>query len=68
MRSFRTRWVCDMLSMLIISRYVGTYNVEYQQRDTDRYQQAIDLMTRRLLASGQKPVTVGTFFSLGHST
>lgn len=30
--------------------------------------QAIDLMTRRLLASGQKPVTVGTFFSLGHST
>jgi high-affinity nickel-transport protein len=25
-------------------------------------------MTRRLLAAGQKPVTVGTFFSLGHST
>lgn len=30
--------------------------------------QAIDLMTRRLVASGQCPVTVGTFFSLGHST
>ncbi|KAJ5605551.1 hypothetical protein N7510_008332 [Penicillium lagena] len=29
---------------------------------------AIDLMTRRLLATGQRPVTVGTFFSLGHST
>ena len=29
---------------------------------------AIDLMTRRLIASGQKPVTVGTYFSLGHST
>ncbi|KAL2872583.1 high-affinity nickel-transport protein-domain-containing protein [Aspergillus lucknowensis] len=29
---------------------------------------AIDLMTRRLLTTGQKPVTVGTFFSLGHST
>ncbi|KAH8696054.1 high-affinity nickel-transport protein-domain-containing protein [Talaromyces proteolyticus] len=29
---------------------------------------AIDLMTRRLLATGQSPVTVGTFFSLGHST
>lgn len=29
---------------------------------------AIDLMTRRLIASGQRPVTVGTFFSLGHST
>lgn len=29
---------------------------------------AIDLMTRRLIASGRRPVTVGTFFSLGHST
>ncbi|GAB7363746.1 hypothetical protein MBLNU230_g4314t1 [Neophaeotheca triangularis] len=29
---------------------------------------AIDLMTRRLVAAGQHPVTVGTFFSLGHST
>ncbi|KAL9053896.1 MAG: hypothetical protein Q9162_004469 [Coniocarpon cinnabarinum] len=29
---------------------------------------AIDLMTRRLVASDQRPVTVGTFFSLGHST
>ncbi|KAF8540849.1 high-affinity nickel-transport protein-domain-containing protein [Trichophaea hybrida] len=29
---------------------------------------AIDLMTRRLIASGQKPVAVGFFFSLGHST
>ena len=25
-------------------------------------------MTRRLLAAGQRPVTVGLFFSLGHST
>ncbi|EWC44512.1 hypothetical protein DRE_06780 [Drechslerella stenobrocha 248] len=29
---------------------------------------AIDLMTRRLLAAGQRPVTIGTWFSLGHST
>jgi high-affinity nickel-transport protein len=29
---------------------------------------AIDLMTRRLIASGKEPVTVGTWFSLGHST
>ncbi|KAK1777527.1 high-affinity nickel-transport protein-domain-containing protein [Copromyces sp. CBS 386.78] len=29
---------------------------------------AIDLMTRRLIATGQRPVAVGTFFSLGHST
>jgi len=28
----------------------------------------IDMMTRRLIATGQKPVAVGTFFSLGHST
>ncbi|KAI0180098.1 Ni2+-Co2+ transporter transition metal uptake transporter [Hypoxylon sp. FL1284] len=29
---------------------------------------AIDLTTRRLALTGQRPVTVGTFFSLGHST
>ncbi|KAF8455384.1 high-affinity nickel-transport protein-domain-containing protein [Terfezia claveryi] len=29
---------------------------------------AIDLMTRTLIASGQRPVTVGMYFSLGHST
>jgi high-affinity nickel-transport protein len=28
----------------------------------------IDLMTRRLIADGSRPVTVGMFFSLGHST
>ncbi|EKD17581.1 uncharacterized protein L3040_006701 [Drepanopeziza brunnea f. sp. 'multigermtubi'] len=29
---------------------------------------AIDLMTRRLVAAGARPVTVGTWFSLGHAT
>jgi len=29
---------------------------------------AIDLMTRRLIASGRNPVAVGMYFSLGHST
>ena len=29
---------------------------------------AIDLTTRRLIAAGQRPVAVGSFFSLGHST
>ncbi|KAJ3058807.1 hypothetical protein HDU98_005132 [Podochytrium sp. JEL0797] len=29
---------------------------------------AIDNVTRRLIEDGQQPVTVGTFFSLGHST
>ena len=37
------------------------------RRSTDT-RKAIDLMTRRLLAAGQRPVTVGFFFSLGHST
>lgn len=29
---------------------------------------AIDNMTRRLMSEGQRPVTVGLYFSLGHST
>ncbi|PHH74247.1 hypothetical protein CDD82_5036 [Ophiocordyceps australis] len=29
---------------------------------------AIDLVTRRLIAAGQRPASVGCFFSLGHST
>jgi len=29
---------------------------------------AIDNVTRKLMSDGQKPVTVGLFFSLGHST
>ncbi|RDA82714.1 hypothetical protein CP532_4847 [Ophiocordyceps camponoti-leonardi (nom. inval.)] len=29
---------------------------------------AIDLVTRRLVADGRRPATVGTFFSLGHAT
>ncbi|KEZ42694.1 High-affinity nickel transport protein nic1 [Scedosporium apiospermum] len=29
---------------------------------------AIDLSTRRLIAAGRRPVSVGTFFALGHST
>ncbi|RDA92060.1 hypothetical protein CP533_0978, partial [Ophiocordyceps camponoti-saundersi (nom. inval.)] len=29
---------------------------------------AIDLVTRRLVADGRRPTTVGTFFSLGHAT
>ncbi|PBP17197.1 NicO-domain-containing protein [Diplocarpon rosae] len=38
------------------------------KKSTDLNPQAIDLMTRRLVADGQRPTTVGTFFSLGHST
>ena len=60
-------WVSAMLSMqttflYVRSRPAGRHN------DFLSGGQAIDLMTRRLIASGQRPVTVGTFFSLGHST
>jgi nickel/cobalt transporter (NiCoT) family protein len=60
---------------LILSRHthlLGTAALAYSlglrhALDADHIS-AIDLMTRRLIATGQKPVTVGTFFSLGHST
>jgi nickel/cobalt transporter (NiCoT) family protein len=60
---------------LILSKHthlVGTAALAYSlglrhALDADHIS-AIDLMTRRLIATGQRPVTVGTFFSLGHST
>lgn len=52
-----------------ISVYSLTLSSFEEENVADWYaNQAIDLMTRRLIASGQRPVTVGTFFSLGHST
>lgn len=56
-----------MLLTLIIFRYGSHLILQVTSLYTNNCQ-AIDLMTRRLLATGQKPVTVGTFFSLGHST
>ncbi|KAI1104667.1 NicO-domain-containing protein [Jackrogersella minutella] len=53
----------SMISPAVLSYTLGLRHA----LDADHIS-AIDLMTRRLIASGQRPVTVGTFFSLGHST
>ena len=56
-----------MLSMQTTYPYVR-FLLAGEHTDFSSRSQAIDLMTRRLIAGGQRPVTVGTFFSLGHST
>ncbi|KAI1854646.1 hypothetical protein JX266_000764 [Neoarthrinium moseri] len=53
----------SMISPAVLSYTLGLRHA----LDADHIS-AIDLMTRRLIASRQRPVTVGTFFSLGHST
>ncbi|KAI1451078.1 NicO-domain-containing protein [Annulohypoxylon stygium] len=53
---------------LMISPAVLSYTLGLRHALDADHISAIDLMTRRLIASGQRPVTVGTFFSLGHST
>ncbi|KAF9893404.1 hypothetical protein FE257_011836 [Aspergillus nanangensis] len=52
----------------LVSSAVLAYTLGLRHAFDADHISAIDLMTRRLLATGQKPVTVGTFFSLGHST
>ena len=52
----------------LISTAVLSYTLGLRHALDADHISAIDLMTRRLIASGQRPVTVGTFFSLGHST
>jgi nickel/cobalt transporter (NiCoT) family protein len=52
----------------LISTAVISYTLGLRHALDADHISAIDLMTRRLIASGQRPVTVGTFFSLGHST
>ncbi|OKP10891.1 High-affinity nickel transport protein nic1 [Penicillium subrubescens] len=52
----------------LVSTAVLAYTLGLRHAFDADHISAIDLMTRRLLATGQKPVTVGTFFSLGHST
>ncbi|KAF1939081.1 NicO-domain-containing protein [Clathrospora elynae] len=56
-------WHTPLISTAILSYTLGLRHA----LDADHIS-AIDLMTRRLIAAGQRPVTVGTFFSLGHST
>ncbi|KAF2456475.1 high-affinity nickel-transport protein-domain-containing protein [Lineolata rhizophorae] len=52
----------------LISTAVLSYTLGLRHALDADHISAIDLMTRRLIAAGQKPVTVGMFFSLGHST
>ncbi|PWY68593.1 nickel transport protein [Aspergillus heteromorphus CBS 117.55] len=52
----------------LVSNAVLSYTLGLRHAFDADHISAIDLMTRRLIATGQKPVTVGTFFSLGHST
>ncbi|KAI4675752.1 uncharacterized protein J4E88_007787 [Alternaria novae-zelandiae] len=56
-------WHTPLISTAILSYTLGLRHA----LDADHIS-AIDLMTRRLVAAGQRPVTVGMFFSLGHST
>ncbi|ODH46643.1 hypothetical protein GX48_07253 [Paracoccidioides brasiliensis] len=65
-------WVAVGIVLSFNSSLVSTSVLSYtlglrHALDADHIS-AIDLMTRRLLATGQRPVTVGTYFSLGHST
>jgi len=52
----------------LISPAVLSYTLGLRHALDADHISAIDLMTRRLIAAGQRPVAVGTFFSLGHST
>ncbi|KAK2762589.1 hypothetical protein FQN54_000762 [Arachnomyces sp. PD_36] len=52
----------------LVSTAVLSYTLGLRHALDADHISAIDLMTRRLLATGQRAVTVGTFFSLGHST
>jgi nickel/cobalt transporter (NiCoT) family protein len=52
----------------LVSTAVLSYTLGLRHALDADHISAIDLMTRRLVAAGQRPVTVGTFFSLGHST
>lgn len=52
----------------LLSTAALTYSLGLRHALDADHISAIDLMTRRLIAAGQRPVTVGTFFSLGHST
>ncbi|EEH40153.2 hypothetical protein PAAG_02208 [Paracoccidioides lutzii Pb01] len=65
-------WVAVGIVLRFNSSLVSTSVLSYtlglrHALDADHIS-AIDLMTRRLLATGQRPVTVGTYFSLGHSS
>ncbi|KAJ8108226.1 hypothetical protein OPT61_g8317 [Boeremia exigua] len=56
------------LNTPLVSTAILSYTLGLRHALDADHISAIDLMTRRLIAAGQRPVTVGMFFSLGHST
>jgi high-affinity nickel-transport protein len=62
-KTISQHWHTPLVSTAVLSYTLGLRHA----LDADHIS-AIDLMTRRLIAAGQRPVTVGMFFSLGHST
>jgi high-affinity nickel-transport protein len=62
-KTISQHWHSPLVSTAVLSYTLGLRHA----LDADHIS-AIDLMTRRLIAAGQRPVTVGMFFSLGHST
>ncbi|KAF2664575.1 NicO-domain-containing protein [Microthyrium microscopicum] len=57
-----------LLERLLVPTAVLAYTLGLRHALDADHISAIDLMTRRLVADGKEPVTVGTWFSLGHST
>jgi nickel/cobalt transporter (NiCoT) family protein len=65
-------WLCAVLSFQTFPLLLGTALLAYtfglrHAVDADHIA-AIDNVTRKLMQQGQRPVGVGLFFSLGHST
>src|SRR4051794_18833292 len=65
-------WVASVIVFRDYPSLLGTAALAYtlglrHAVDADHLA-AIDNVTRKLLQSGKQPVTVGLFFSLGHST
>ncbi|KAF8423641.1 high-affinity nickel-transport protein-domain-containing protein [Tirmania nivea] len=61
---FRRKWrTLPLMGTAVLAYTLGLRHA----LDADHIS-AIDLMTRRLIASSRSPVTVGMYFSLGHST
>jgi high-affinity nickel-transport protein len=65
-------WACVAIVLhyhpALISAAALSYTLGLRHALDADHISAIDLMTRRLVSLGQRPATVGTFFSLGHST
>lgn len=62
------QWMAERSPRSLLATTVLAYTLGLRHALDADHIAAIDLMTRRLIASGRKPVTVGMYFSLGHST